>query len=88
MERVLIADDHPMVRDGLRTVIAVAFDQCELFEASSIDEATAIVEREGDFDLVMLDLNMPRSRRHRHSRVSRLRVAVRPLPRAHRLPHR
>jgi DNA-binding NarL/FixJ family response regulator len=59
VERVLIADDHPMVRDGLRTVIAVAFDQCELFEASSIDEATAIVEREGDFDLVMLDLNMP-----------------------------
>lgn len=59
MERVLIADDHPMVRDGLRTVIAVAFDQCELFEASSIDEAMAIIEREGDFDLVMLDLNMP-----------------------------
>ncbi|MEG3122375.1 response regulator transcription factor [Sphingomonas sp. GB1N7] len=48
-----------MVRDGLRTVIAVAFDQCELFEASSLDEATAVIEREGDFDLVLLDLNMP-----------------------------
>ncbi|MDO7843910.1 response regulator transcription factor [Sphingomonas sp. CA1-15] len=59
MERVLIADDHPMVRDGLRTVIAVAFDQCELFEASSLEEAAAIIEREGDFDLVLLDLNMP-----------------------------
>lgn len=59
VERVLIADDHPMVRDGLRTVIAVAFDQCELFEASSLDEVTAIIEREGDFDLVLLDLNMP-----------------------------
>lgn len=59
MERVLIADDHPLVRDGLRTVISVAFDRCELFEASSIAEATAIIEREGDFDLVMLDLNMP-----------------------------
>jgi DNA-binding NarL/FixJ family response regulator len=59
VERVLIADDHPMVRDGLRTVIAVAFDQCELFEASSIDEAAEIIEREGDFDIVLLDLNMP-----------------------------
>lgn len=59
MERVLIADDHPMVRDGLRTVIAVAFDQCELFEASSIGEAADIIDREGDFDLVLLDLNMP-----------------------------
>ncbi len=59
VERVLIADDHPLVRDGLRTVISVAFDQCELFEASSIAEAVAIIEREGDFDLVLLDLNMP-----------------------------
>lgn len=59
MERVLIADDHPLVRDGLRTVISVAFDQTELFEASSIAEAIGIIEREGDFDLVLLDLNMP-----------------------------
>ncbi|KQU46986.1 two-component system response regulator [Sphingomonas sp. Leaf339] len=59
MERVLIADDHPLVRDGLRTVISVAFDQTELFEASSIAEAQAVIEREGDFDLVLLDLNMP-----------------------------
>jgi DNA-binding NarL/FixJ family response regulator len=59
MERALIADDHPLVRDGLRTVLLVTFDSCELFEASTVDEALAIVEREGDFDLVLLDLNMP-----------------------------
>lgn len=59
VERVLIADDHPLVRDGLRTVISVAFDSCELFEASSIAEAVSIIDREGDFDLVLLDLNMP-----------------------------
>lgn len=59
VERVLIVDDHPLVRDGLRTVIAVAFDRTELFEASSIAEAIAIIEREADFDIVLLDLNMP-----------------------------
>lgn len=58
-ERVLIADDHPLVRDGLRSVLAVAFDGCELFEAATLDEAVAIIRREGDFDLVLLDLNMP-----------------------------
>lgn len=59
VERVLIADDHPLVRDGLRTVIAVAFDQADLFEASSVAEAAEIIGREGDFDLLLLDLNMP-----------------------------
>ena len=59
VERVLIADDHPLVRDGLRTVISVAFDQAELFEAASIAETEAVIDREGDFDLVLLDLNMP-----------------------------
>jgi DNA-binding NarL/FixJ family response regulator len=59
VERVLIADDHPLVRDGLRTVISVAFDAAELFEAASLDETIAVIEREGDFDLVMLDVNMP-----------------------------
>lgn len=61
LDRVLIADDHPLVRDGLRAVISVAFDQCELFEASTLDEARGVIDREGDFDLVLLDLNMPGS---------------------------
>ena len=59
MERVLISDDHPLVRDGLRTVISAAFDPCALFEAASIAETVSILECEGDFDLVLLDLNMP-----------------------------
>jgi len=59
VERVLIVDDHPLVRDGLRTVVAVSFDNCELFEAASIDDTIQVIDREGDFDLVLLDLNMP-----------------------------
>jgi DNA-binding NarL/FixJ family response regulator len=59
VERVLIADDHPLVRDGLHGVVAVAFDACEIFEAASLDEAVEVIEREGDFDLVLLDVNMP-----------------------------
>lgn len=59
MERVLIVDDHALVRDGLRSLIAVSFDQCEIQEAADFEEALAMVERQSNFDLVMLDLNIP-----------------------------
>ncbi|WP_429600302.1 response regulator [Sphingomonas zeicaulis] len=59
MDRILIVDDHPLVRDGLRSVIAVSFDQCEILEAASLEEATATLDRGGSFDLVLLDLNIP-----------------------------
>ena len=59
MERILIVDDHPLVRDGLRSVIAVSFDQCDILEAASLEEATATLDRQSGFDLVLLDLNIP-----------------------------
>ncbi len=59
MTRILIADDHPIVRDGMRTVLSVVFDSCEAFEAENLSEALAVIEREGDFDLVLLDVKMP-----------------------------
>ena len=59
MARILIADDHPMVRDGLRAVLSVVFDRCEAFEAENLGEAVELIEREGEFDLVLLDVNMP-----------------------------
>jgi hypothetical protein len=45
MERVLIIDDHPLVRDGLRSVIAISFDSCEIFEAASLEEAIGLLEK-------------------------------------------
>jgi DNA-binding NarL/FixJ family response regulator len=59
VERVLIADDHPLVRDGLRSVITVAFDACEIFEAASLEETLKLIERDKAFDLVLLDVHMP-----------------------------
>jgi DNA-binding NarL/FixJ family response regulator len=59
MERVLIIDDHPLVRDGLRSVLSVSFDGCEILEASSLEEASALLEKQSSFDLILLDLNIP-----------------------------
>lgn len=59
MDRILIVDDHPLMRDGLRSVIAISFDQCDILEAASLAEAVQTLDREPGFDLVLLDLNIP-----------------------------
>ena len=79
MERVLIIDDHPLVRDGLRSVIAFSFDACEIFEASSMDEAIATLEKQDNFDLILLDLNIPDVRRLDGLRLLRNRFPILPV---------
>jgi DNA-binding NarL/FixJ family response regulator len=56
MIRLLIVDDHPIVRDGLRGVFAAEPDLEVVAEASDGAEA---VRRAGDADVVLMDLRMP-----------------------------
>lgn len=79
MERVLIIDDHPLVRDGLRSVIAISFDSCEIFEAAGMDEAIATLEKQDNFDLILLDLNIPDVRRLDGLRLLRERFPILPV---------
>ncbi|HVL36365.1 MAG TPA: response regulator transcription factor [Burkholderiales bacterium] len=58
MIRLLIADDHKIVRDGLKRILAAAPDFEVAAEAASGDEALALV-RANDYDLAMLDMSMP-----------------------------
>jgi two-component system, NarL family, invasion response regulator UvrY len=58
MIRVLIADDHNIVRDGLRRILAANADIEVAGEAASGDQALALV-KSGDYDVAMLDLSMP-----------------------------
>ncbi len=58
-ERVLIVDDHSLVRDGLRTVLQSSFPNCEIAEAGSFAEALDRLGDMDDVDLVLLDLNIP-----------------------------
>jgi two-component system, NarL family, invasion response regulator UvrY len=58
MIRVLIADDHKIVRDGLKGILAATPDLQVADEAASGDEALALV-RANDYDVVMLDMSMP-----------------------------
>ncbi len=58
MIKILIADDHPVVRKGLKEIIEDIPDLAVRGEASTGHEALEKV-RKGDFDLVVLDISMP-----------------------------
>ena len=58
MIRVLIADDHSIVRDGLKRILAATPDLVVAGEAAGGDEALALVKA-NDYDVVMLDMSMP-----------------------------
>jgi DNA-binding NarL/FixJ family response regulator len=56
---IVIADDHPLVRDALRQTIAQDLPDAEFHEAASLIEAEASIRSIGSPDLVLLDLHMP-----------------------------
>lgn len=58
MIRVLLADDHALVREGLKRILAAASDIEVAGEAADGDEALALVKRH-DYDLALIDLAMP-----------------------------
>ncbi|HET9077160.1 MAG TPA: response regulator transcription factor, partial [Acidimicrobiales bacterium] len=56
--RVLIADDHPVVREGLRGMLAGEPDLEVVGEAADGDEAVRVAARARP-DVVLMDLRMP-----------------------------
>lgn len=56
--RLLIADDHSMVRQGLKQILELEKDMCVVAQASNGDEAIAI-SRERRPDVILMDINMP-----------------------------
>src|SRR5438552_3195351 len=57
--RLLLADDHALVRGGLRTLIAGLPEIDEVVEAADGDEALAAVAMHHP-DVVLMDISMPR----------------------------
>ncbi len=58
MKKVVVADDHPLVREGIRNVLEKAVDFSVSGEASDGKELMARLHDEVP-DLVILDINMP-----------------------------
>jgi len=60
--RLVIADDHPLFRGALREAVGGLFAKAAIGEAGTFDEVAEILERDGEVDLVLLDLAMPGTR--------------------------
>lgn len=58
MLKILIADDHPVVRRGLRQIIEGTADMVVAAEAADGREAL-LKARTGEYDVVLLDIAMP-----------------------------
>ena len=57
---ILIADDHPLFRSALQQALTLGLGpDVRLVEAASIAELEARLAEKTDWDLVLLDLNMP-----------------------------
>lgn len=57
--RVLLVDDHAIVRRGLRELLTEDLPDVEIDEAATGEEALSLA-REQPYGLVILDINMPR----------------------------
>jgi len=56
--KILICDDHKIVREGLRQILQQLSEEPITEEASNSDEAFALLKKD-TFDIVLLDISLP-----------------------------
>jgi len=59
LSKALIIDDHPLFREALVSAVSLAYPIARSVEACDITAALAVLETDRDFDIAMLDLNIP-----------------------------
>jgi DNA-binding NarL/FixJ family response regulator len=57
--KVLLVDDHVLIRDALRGVLRELADNATVLEASNCHQAMRLIEAHPDLHLILLDLNLP-----------------------------
>ena len=59
MAKFLIADDHPLYREALISALQPLFENVDIIQSDGLDSTLEALQQHSDFDLVLLDLNMP-----------------------------
>ncbi len=60
--RIMIADDHPLVRGALRQAVTGAVSAADIVECADLDSVSKSLGENDEVDLVLLDLAMPGGR--------------------------
>ena len=56
---VLVVDDHPLYREGLKALLLGLAPDAQPFDAGNLAEALAVAAQAPPLDLVLLDMNLP-----------------------------
>ncbi len=57
--KILLVDDHALIREALRGVLKELIDDPIILEGSDCRQATRLIEAHPDLHLILLDLNLP-----------------------------
>lgn len=57
--KILVIDDHVLIRQALRVVLMELKDNVSVLEACDYRQAKPLIEQNADLKLVLLDLNLP-----------------------------
>ena len=57
--KILVVDDHALVREGLRQVLKGLDEDLEVLQAGTCAQAFGLAQTHGDLDLVLLDYHLP-----------------------------
>src|SRR5690606_33040911 len=57
--KVLVIDDHVLIREAMRGVLKEMNDEAAIVEASDCGQAMGLIEEHPDIDPILLDLNLP-----------------------------
>lgn len=57
--RILVADDHPLISNGIQIALHARVPNCAIDTTTTIAGARALIAANGRYDLVLLDFKMP-----------------------------
>jgi DNA-binding NarL/FixJ family response regulator len=59
MQKILIVDDHAIIRCGVKLVLEELLVSFEYYEAENKNDANKLLKEQSNFNLIILDVNMP-----------------------------